>query len=209
MVNHVAMDFSLKYYRTAPFITVVVLLVPSIGWLVDSVIIPLTAGYVKIPTFTAIIMGIMFIYNNWLWKFKPFNALTRMPYLEGRYKGKLTYLIDKKEYLKNCVIEITQSASSIHIRLHTHDANNAVSSSDSYSEDVVIENGICKIHFLYKNHGNALRGLSSHEGCNILQISRDDQGFTSLEGKYFTDRIPQSRGEVKVKFVSRTLKHSY
>jgi hypothetical protein len=50
--------------------------------------------------------------------------------------------------------------------------------------------------------------FQTHYGTNILNVIDNEEGL-SLDGEYYTNRIPQTKGRISVKFISKKLKNHF
>ena len=134
--------------------------------------------------------------------------------ISGRYEGKIKYRNFKTgiEEHKPCFLEIEQTASKISIQTY-FDFKYTKSSEKTTSKSMVtsiitddFENQ--QLVFTYHNSGNSLKGLEPSNGTNILSIIERDNHF-SLEGIYYTNKEPQTKGEMNVKFETKKLKRKF
>lgn len=198
------MDFSLRYYRTAYLVTAVVLLSAAIDWVVASYLVPSTSGSIRMPTNGALILGFLYIYNRWLWKYPVLRILVKVPDLSGRYEGRIVFTFDGVKGEKECAIEIYQSASELKISMFNQQyGGEEQTSSKSVIEEVVLDNGNYELWFAYRNSGNPNTSLDPHDGLNVLKVLETKKKKKRLlKGFYFTNRIKQTRGEIEVRYKS-------
>jgi SMODS-associating 2TM, beta-strand rich effector domain len=156
---------------------------------------------------TLTLMSIGFIFVNEVgWKLKIFKWLVDLPNLNGRYKGRLlsTFLDPDtgKTISKECVIEIRQNASRIHLSAYFSDdgAKSPSSSSHSVSEQLVRErSGFFKLYYIYVNDTGFLEGeVRNHTGTSYFLYYPD---IKTLHGDYYNQRL--NKGEFSVVFQQR------
>jgi hypothetical protein len=126
--------------------------------------------------------------------------LITVPDISGRYTGNLRYARESQQ-TKECKIEIFQTASTVKIRLYTIGDMASNTNSTSLSAEFLNHDGHLSVNFIYYNFGSDNKILDSHEGATILNIFGEDKN-TKLEGKYFTNREPQTRGHIEAIFES-------
>ena len=170
--------------------------------------------YYHYPTASALIILTLSFVNKIGLKTPVLKHLFWVKDISGRYEGKIKYRHFETglEEEKLCAIEIEQSVSKISIQTY-FDFRYSKSSEETKSESIVtsivsddFENK--KLVFTYHNSGNILKDLQPSDGTNILSIiERDNNLF--LEGLYYTDKKPQTKGEMKVKFESKKLKRKF
>lgn len=147
------------------------------------------------PTLKEILRGVSFgvttattfwlLYNNWLWKFIPFNKLINRPNLNGTWKGVLVsdWKNDNGEGVppKEIFIVIRQNFLNLHITSFTDNFMGV-----SYVESLLIdkEKGVKKVIYIYKKETSDLGKQESNEGTCELRIIQNDK---RLEGKYWTN----------------------
>lgn len=131
----------------------------------------------------AITAVIMWIFNNWAWRWIIINAVTgRKPILSKKYQGTITYNRDGQLYSKNATMEIEQTYLTIKLKLWTDESqSNALWASieNIHNEDQLI--------YCYINEPRAeLQDTSSiHYGTALLRISQRD----SITGNYYSSRL--------------------
>ncbi|MEO8109366.1 MAG: hypothetical protein ABI594_05010 [Ginsengibacter sp.] len=164
-----------------------------------------------ISTLTLISFSFLFI-NFTGWKWKIFKWLIDIPNLNGRYHGELisSYKdLNGNPILKDCMIEIKQTASSIKIFSYYADKgmDNETSSAKSISEELVKEeNGLFVLYYIYSNDPDTLQTrlfnqhnqLHKHSGAATLKYFPD---IKSLQGEYYNQR--QNIGTMKARYLQR------
>lgn len=185
--------FDLLFNFIAPFITI----------LSNQLIL-------KAPSNAVLIIGVLALYNKTLWKYPIFRKLVTVPNLNGRYEGKLIseYTDDNGNKIeKYCIIEITQTASSIKVYSYFEHDNDLLKNSSSISnlEDIYCGNdNFYHIRFIYQNKGsNTKDGFKKHDGFNDLKYFPDTK---ALMGPYFTDPERQNKGLIEVRYISKQIK---
>ncbi len=135
------------------------------------------------------------------WKWKIFKWLVDIPNLNGRYEGSLvsTYQTNGTNTVKDCAIEIRQTASKIKIFSYYGDpgTNNQTSIGYSHSEEIVKEeDGFFSIYHVFSGEPDALQTkLTNHYGSSYMKYYPD---IKVLDGTYFNDR--PNKGSLKVSF---------
>lgn len=165
-------------------------------------------NYVGIFSTVSILLLILTLVNNLLWKYDIFKWLVDIPNLNGRYEGELTSsFIDPVTNLpikKKCVIEITQNASQCKINSYYGDWTTLLQTSDASSvlEEITKKNnGIFEVFYVFSNTANALQNhLHNHNGTCSLKYFRD---IKTLDGEYYNQR--GLKGTIKVTFTQKKL----
>jgi SMODS-associating 2TM, beta-strand rich effector domain len=170
--------------------------------------------YVHYPTVSALIVLTLLIINKYGINTKLLKKMFWVKDLSGRYEGKIKYEHFKTgiEEEKPCFLEIEQSASKISIQIY-FDFKYTQTSEKTTSKSIVtsivsddFDNQ--QLVFTYHNLGNPIKGLQPSNGTNILSILERNNSFF-LEGIYYTNKEPQTKGELKVKFISKKLKREF
>lgn len=207
---------NLKYYKTVPLITIILLMAWAIDFLLQQFLIPLLiehgVEFLRAPGNAAIIASALLIYNQYLWKLPVFKLLVKIPDMSGRYTGKIKYEYDGVLCEKDCAVEVSQTASKIKIRSYFNNAGNEKTNSNSVIEEIhKTEDGFFNIYFFYQNAGSKINGdLDSHEGTNIIRFfPGTKKKKRKLAGHYFTNRQKQTRGEIEVYFSTNNLKGEF
>ncbi|NOQ25451.1 MAG: hypothetical protein GQ564_08820 [Bacteroidales bacterium] len=204
-----------RYYKPSYLIAFVLisgtLISGFLSWLIPYIHNEWNISYYQFPATSIIIAGIIVLINKHLWKYKPFKFLFWIPDLNGRYEGQIEYNnpVSGKKEKKKCTIEIFQTGSKIKINSYFAKSNGKEKSpSKSLVESVVKnDNDLYSLIFTYQNEG--IQGIfQPHNGTNILNYIHNKEG-RFLEGKYYTNRVPQTQGEMNVKFISNNLKYDY
>jgi len=205
-----------KYYKTVPLI--ITLLVLSVlfkiltAWL-DSFLsthprLKEVLDYIDCFSVVGLITITFTIINFLGWKWWAFKWLVDIPNLNGRYEGTLisSYLTPAGiQVEKRCVMEIKQSASSIHIKSYFGDINNnnlsPTSSSYSISEELELQkDGFFKLSYIFTNESEILVQLNNHLGTASFKYYND---IKKLKGEYYNQR--QNNGKIEVVFVQKKL----
>lgn len=164
-------------------------------------------SYVGAFSTISILTFILYLINNFLWKWQISKPLVDLPNLNGRYEGTLnsTYInpSSQQQTQKKCVLEIKQTASYIKIHSYYGDLNSNTKSScsKSVSEEVIkSSNDIFEIFYIYTNDANSLDSeLHNHKGTCILKYYPN---IKTLEGEYYNQR--GFKGTIKVSFTQKT-----
>ena len=148
----------------------------------------------------------MYLVNNHWWKGGRFKWLIDVPNLNGRYTGKLisSYLENGIPKTMDCVLEIKQTASSIHIAGYFGDFETGIISSSSFSvaEELVEErNGFFRLFYVFTNETGGLPDkLNNHSGTAKFLYYPDNY---TLDGEYYNKL--KNVGMIKVSFQQETL----
>ena len=191
------MNINFRYYNTYLLISVVVILWGAISGMLSWF---WNYGLLQGVAPITLIFAFLFVYDKWLWKYPILGLLVRVPNITGEYTGSVEYSLDGRKQSKACALEIRQSASHIKVRCTFGCPGDTQTTSDSkealFTED---ELGGYKLLFYYENYGSQLKRdiLDPHYGFNILDVKRVN-GEIRLEGIYFTNRNPQTRGNLTV-----------
>lgn len=174
----------------------------------------LTEPYVFFPTVSTAIMFTLVFIDKYGIKVPLLKKMFWVKDISGRYEGKITYKHFKTglEEEKPCFLEIEQSSSKILIQTYfdfKYSKESEKTTSKSLITSIVsdeFENQ--QLVFTYHNSGNPVKNLQPSNGTNILSIiERENDIF--LEGVYYTDKTPQTKGEMKLKFLSKQLKKEF
>lgn len=155
----------------------------------------------------------MYFFNIVLWEYKPFSWLLWTPNLQGRYEGDIKFIhpLTKEEMSMPVVIVITQSASSIKLNSFLKKTNGEKSThSESKVANIIKEeDNTFSIIFTYENKGTPGNPeFAPHYGTNFLKLIENDKEKI-LTGYYYTNRTPQTKGEISVKYVSKNTNHEF
>ncbi|MEI7491301.1 MAG: hypothetical protein WCK92_07880 [Bacteroidota bacterium] len=206
-----------KYYKTTYLITVVILLAGLLDWSIGTFLIPLLKNnhleyLIRIPSNAAIIGGLLILYDQFLWKCPIFSFLVSVPDMNGRYTGNIHYRWKNEAQSKDCVVEINQTASKIHVRSFFNNENRQRTESRSFIETIEKgDDGNYSIYLFYSNGGSKTDGkLDTHEGANMLKyLPKTTKTRSKLTGYYFTNRQKQTKGEIEVVFESKKRKGEF
>lgn len=139
------------------------------------------------------------VFRRWLWRFPPFSWLVKVPNLNGTWKGKLrsSYEDDDGRNLRPIPVTlfIEQTLTNIHLTFQT-DSMSSRSKSMSATLAFIEDTKRAQLIYTYCNDGNATKGWNKHCGTVILDIEGNRP--TELRGNYFTDREPQTKGELEL-----------
>lgn len=199
-----------KYYKTSaiiPFILVASVLFGLISNKIESIISNYPSliqinDYIAVFSTIGLTLSSLLFINFIGWKWKIFKWLIDIPDLNGRYKGILiSSFLDANgnPVEKDCVIEIKQTASAIHIFSYYGDkgANSQSSRAFSVSEELVQEkNGLFQLYYIFTNEPETLlTQLNNHAGTAKFRYFPD---IKTLEGYYYNQR--KNIGTIKVVF---------
>ncbi|MEY4293203.1 MAG: hypothetical protein RIQ61_1601 [Bacteroidota bacterium] len=200
-----------KYYKTGiliPFILVLSVVFNIVSNKFETIINTNNTArqihsYVGVfSTLSLITITLTFI-NFVGWKWWIFKWLIDIPNLNGRYTGELvSSFIDPatgNPMVKDCAIEIKQSASSIHIFSYYGDKGTNIQTSRAYSvsEELVEEkNGLFQLFYIFTNDPETLlTQLNNHAGTAKFKHYPD---IKTLDGDYYNQR--KNIGTIKVAF---------
>ncbi|MCB9352085.1 MAG: hypothetical protein H6573_32020 [Lewinellaceae bacterium] len=217
------MKLNFKYYNTGSLILLILVLsaiyvifeeiISSVINLPDGLQESITTlnGYLGWLSPVAFIGLILFLINEYWWKNWWMNWLVNIPDLNGRYSGELISSYqgeDGKPVMKDCVMEIKQNASSIHICTYYADKGTNVQNSMSYSvaEEVVKEkNGSFTLYYLFTNEpDNMNEALRKHDGTAKFTYLADKR---ELVGEYYNHRL--NKGAMRVRYEGKVLLHRF
>ncbi len=193
-----------NYYKPA-FLTRAILFVPILLALTPSIALYLGYKDWVLPAYItsySIIVALLFAIDKWLWKYPIISYLFWIKDFNGTYEGYLEYEYrdengkTKTGKLKHTKI-IHQTGSTIIIRSFTSKINGE-KSSPSISREVLIkrkEDDTFTITYTYENEGNEKLKYPPHYGTEIIEVVFDGDEKKRLKGKYYTNRMPQTRGQ--------------
>ncbi|TDQ16646.1 hypothetical protein DFQ04_2768 [Algoriphagus boseongensis] len=206
------MQFSLKYYKSTILVPVILVL----ALIFDSFISTLINCFpnieiIRAPSNSALIALFLGIHNQYLWHLPIFNKLVNIPDMRGRYSGKIKSNWNGENKIKDCKIEISQTASSISIRSYFNNEEGEKTSSKSLIEQIKEEDGFYQLYFFYLNTGTLENSsLDCHEGANSFKfIPSTKDKKAKLIGNYFTNRQVQTKGIIEVEFESKKLRGEF
>lgn len=199
-----------KYFKIGALIPLIlvmaVILQPISDWIVNTLDkYPKIKGAVpyvdSLSTIGMISLVLTFI-NYWGWKFSCFKWLIDIPNLNGRYVGELTssFLTPAgNPTVRDCVLEIKQTASAIHINAYTGDMSTGIMSSKSSttSEQIIKQtSGFFDLFYIFSNVPNTTAvQLNNHDGTAHFSYFQD---IKTLDGSYYNQR--GNNGTIKVRF---------
>ena len=200
-----------KYYKSEYIIPFILISGAILGFL-SSILIhfaidQVNLSYYQFPSTTVLIGLLIVLIDRFLWKFKPFKWLFLIDDISGRYKGEIIFnhYQDNARDTREFFLEIEQSGSEIKLTTYFKNSLESTSKSVSRSINITKDNfGNISIFMNYLNSGNPVLGIPEHHGTNILHVNN-----TKLDGSYYTDKEPQTKGLMKGKFISKKLKKSF
>ncbi|MHB1105013.1 MAG: Cap15 family cyclic dinucleotide receptor domain-containing protein [Lutibacter sp.] len=207
-----------RYYHPNRLILMIIVLSTGLGFLTKYFFNFLNSffsePYIQFPTAASLlILIIIFIdFNGWKWPI--FKYLFWHKDISGRYEGDIEYKHFKTGNIerKPCVIEIEQSASKIMVNTYfdfKFERQSEKTNSKSLVTSIVKdEYKNLSLVFTYHNLGNTVLDIQPSNGTNILNIN-NVAGVNYLDGNYFTDRIPQTKGKITAKFISKQLNKNF
>ena len=164
-------------------------------------------------TSIGVLAGAAFVYNQWLWYLPGVHTLVKKPRLEGTWVGEL-----RSDYRREpddealppirSVLVVSQTASTIHVRLFTKESR-----STTVAASIELEDGDrFSLSTVYRNEpGLDLQARSPiHYGATRLAIEGTPRNPARMEGFYWTARQPtKTAGQMDFHFVSRKRAHSF
>ena len=191
------MQIKFTYYKPEALVTTIGLLWPVLSWTLSKL---WGYGFLQGIGPSVIVMGLLTLYDKYLWKLPVLNLLNNVPNLNGIYEGKIAYHYNEQDNTKSCRLEIKQTCSSIKVKsIFNKDGEN---DTQSVSREAFIKTddvGDQHLYFYYHNQGSCKNGdtLDSHDGMNVLEILKEKE-TVKLKGYYFTNRNPQTKGCMEV-----------
>jgi hypothetical protein len=165
-------------------------------------------GWVSPVAFIAVVLATI---NGYLWKFSWMKWLIELPNLNGRYIGELVSSFvgeDGQPVKKDCVIEINQNGSGIHVCSYYADKGSQAQTSMAYSiaEEIVKEkNGSFSLYYMFTNEPDSmLEALSKHNGTAKLTYFADKK---QLVGEYYNHRL--NKGIMTLTFEDKKCLHRF
>lgn len=185
------------------------LLVTAIGilWALSSWALSNLWGYGLLQGIgpSVLVIGILAFYNKYLWKLPIMNWMNTIPNLNGIYEGNIFYHYDGQDGTKACKLQIKQTCSMIKVKTIFSKEGESDTQSDSTEAFIKIdEAGDQHLYYYYQNRGSCKNGdtLNPHDGMNVLEVRKSGKEI-KLEGYYFTNRNPQTKGCMKVTKITK------
>jgi len=203
-----------RYFEAKNLIIFVIILSIIFSWLSNELdkLLPTVSTFKEIwkyldlfSTVSLLFLTLLFIDKvGWKWKF--FKWLVDIPNLNGRYEGTLESIFQSNgaNTIKDCAIEIKQTASKIKVFSYYGDpgTNNQTSTGYSHCEEIVHEeDGFFSVYHVFSNEPGTLQTQwNNHHGAFYMKYYPD---IKLLDGNYFNDR--PNKGTVKVIFKQNKL----
>jgi hypothetical protein len=187
------MQIKFTYYKPQALIPVIGLLWAVSSWGLSSL---WGYGFLQGIGPTAIVMGLLTLYDKYLWKLPVLKLINTIPDLNGIYEGEIAYHYNGEDGTKACKLEIKQSCSMIKVKtIFAKDGENDTQSVSTEAFIKTDEAGDQHLYFYYYNPGSCKNGdtLDAHDGMNVLEILKEKK-TVKLKGYYFTNRNPQTKG---------------
>jgi hypothetical protein len=206
---------SFIYYKPSIAIGFIILSGSIFGgiltWVIKSINSLTDLNYYQYPS-ASVLVGLLVLWIDlYLWKFPPFNLLFQIPNVSGRYEGNINYLhpILKVEEKKKCVIEVFQTGSKVKFNCYFKKKNSKEKTKSESLVETILKNddGTVSLISTYRNYGLPNQ-FQEHSGTSILKFVENENG-KFLKGIYYTNREPQTKGEMDVAFITNKLKHDF
>lgn len=201
-----------KYYKPKspitfiPILTILITALYSLceKWINSVELIKNLSNFISVLSILGFVTLILSWIDKRLWKLKITNPIIDIPNLNGRYEGELisSYKDNNGNDTKlKCVMEITQTASYVHVCTYVGSLNNVESSkSTTICEELrKQDNDIFRLFYNYENQSHSHDG-TTHKGTAYLEYFPD---IKALRGKYFNDK--KNTGAFNVTFVTEEL----
>lgn len=163
------------------------------------------SNYIGFLSILGLMILIIKLIDNYFWKCSLTNIIIEIPNLNGRYEGTMTssYVDSKtcRSTVLDCVMEITQTSSTIHV--HTYIGKEGIQTSSSETICEVLKRNPNNFYTLFYNYGNISYlnvELNDHKGTAYLDYFPD---VKALKGNYFNER--KNNGIITVKYKSNKL----
>ena len=200
------------YYKPNAIIGLILILGSILGFGLTCIIKysnNLDISYYQYPSTGLLLGGVIWLIDKYLWNKWLVRLLFNIPDISGRYEGEIKYTnpITNKKENKICAVEIFQTGSIIKVKSFFDKKDRTEESPSKSIIEKIVKNddGSFSLVFTYKNKGISGK-FQSHYGTNILDVIKNKDG-TFLKGEYYTNRIPQTQGQMRVKFITHTLKN--
>lgn len=208
---------SFKYYHGPRLILTILLLATALDYLIVNWVVPIAQdlgiSFLRAPSNVALITLFLELNDLYLWKYKPFKWLVKVPDFSGRYEGFVKFDNDKYKGKIPTVMEICQTASKIKVNGYFQNNLDEETYSWSLVEEIrKEEDGFFWIYVLYRNGGNKMDSITDeHEGANVLKYLPVKNGDKAqLKGYYFTNRVPnQTHGMIEAEFTTKEIRGSF
>ena len=205
-----------RYYKPKALIVFILIFGTIINYVVNllhSYLEEYGIHYIQYPTTTAILFLLIVYVNKKQWKRAPLKYMYNVPDVSGRYEGEVIFKnpIKKEIQTKNCALEVKQTGSKLKIDCYFENEDKSENTlSNSLVESLIKNsNDTYSLVFTYNNNGNQVKNLTQHYGTNILDFFENESG-KYLKGIYYTNREPnQTKGEMKLKYITNKLKNEY
>lgn len=140
-----------------------------------------------------VIMGFLtWLFNNYLWKTKPFIKILDIPNLNGKWVGALKSS-HQNEFGEFVIVEMTLIIEQIWDKMK---CTCTFSQSESFSDVIFLDTESsdgCILKFTYRNKSHDIScGIPQYLGYNELRLAAPN----TLSGTYFTQRTPSTYGTI-------------
>ncbi|MDI9874298.1 Cap15 family cyclic dinucleotide receptor domain-containing protein [Flectobacillus rivi] len=193
--------------KLVPFIIIELMIISSLPKFIGTQLVKFNFSselieFLKILSPTTIIVGTLYVINNFLWKYPVINPfLIDVPVIEGSYEGLIQ--IEDLSDLNNSdsssvTVDIRQTGTSTYITL------SSLKGSDSESKvaHFVEENGKWSLIFYYSNKNSKIPGnINRYEGAANWKIQMEKCKKIKIVGRFFTDETRKTYGTVELEKV--------
>ena len=197
------MNLNFTNYKAGPTITLIGALWTFSSWALSNV---WGYGWLQGIGPTVVVGFVLFAYDRWAWRWPIFSMLNTVPDLNGVYRGEVLFSWNGVESTKSCEMRVIQRCS--HIKVTCVFGSGEAIATRSVSTHAIIDEdaaGEHKLIFLYHNDGSHMVGnsITCHDGTNILNVSKTND-VIGLVGHYYTNREPQTKGQIKLERVGNS-----
>ena len=141
--------------------------------------------------------GIIWAFNNYLWRWPVTSKLAGVPNLRGKWIGPLdsSYQVENGDGPIRPEFTIHQTWTRIEVN-----ADFAKSRSESTSASFITDKGRPQLVFTYRNYPrDSSSNQGPHAGTNTLRCMTDSNGRPLLQGEYYTDQQRNNHGTMELR----------
>jgi hypothetical protein len=148
---------------------------------------------------TAVVVGAVLLYDNWLWRWPGVRRLHRRPVLRGTWKTELrTSYSGRRDEAIEAYLVVRQTFSKICV-----DMLFDRSQSTSMSGDLVRENGRCVLYYVFRSDKQTLERDKNPPARGAAQLTVATRPSQHLEGDYWMEH--GTHGRVATTGFTRTI----